>query len=179
MKFYILFGALLFSNYSFSGIYLQNYEAPRTIKYGVNTIVFMEPKKDACSQKMCVVVTPKWNSVEPKKLQLRSHIAQIHVNISSASILIDGQEIILNTENGTILSENLDGTNKLSMQNHYANFDIIERIMNAQDVILKIRTANGETESRIKSKGSLSIQGEVFEAFKSSVKAEKQKLGIE
>ena len=99
----------------------------------------MEPKKDACSQKMCVVVTPKWNSVEPKKLQLRSHVAQIHVNISSASILIDGQEIILNTENGTILSENLDGTNKLSMQNHYANFDIIERIMNVQDAILKIR----------------------------------------
>ena len=179
MKFYVLFGALLFSNYSFSGIYLQSYEAPRTIKYWVNTIVFIEPKKDACSQKMCAVVTPKWTSMEPKKLQLRSHVAQLHVNISSASILIDGQEIILNTENGTILSENLDGTNKLSMQNHYANFDIIERIMNAQDAILKIRTANGETESRIKSKGSLSIQGEVFKAFKSSVKAEKQKLGIE
>ncbi len=94
MKFYVLFGALLFSNYSFSGIYLQSYEAPRTIKYGVNTIVFIEPKKDACSQKMCAVVTPKWTSMEPKKLQLRSHVAQLHVNISSASILIDGQEII-------------------------------------------------------------------------------------
>lgn len=169
----------IISNYAHSGIYLQNYEAPQIVKYGVNTVVFIEPKKNACLKKMCAVVTPKWNSSEPKKLQLRSHVAQSHVNISSASILIDGQEIILNTEKGTILSENLDGSNKLSMQNHYAHYDIIDRIISAQEATIKIRTANGETESLIKTKGLLSQQGEVFEAFKSKVNSEKLKLGIE
>lgn len=183
MKYHTLFISislpLLITNYVFAGIYLQNYEAPQIVKYGVNTVVFIEPKRNACSKKMCAVVTPKWNSSEPKKLQLRSHVAQAHVNISSASIMIDGQEVILNTEKGTILSESLDGSNKLSMQNHYANYDIIDRIIHAQDATIKIRTANGETESLIKAKGLLSQQGEVLEAFKSKVNSEKLKLGIE
>ena len=189
MKFHFLLASLslLFfnSNHTYAEIYLQNYETPQIVKYGVNTVVLIEPKKDACSQKMCAVVTPKWNSSEPKKLQLRSHIAQLHVNIRSASILIDGQEIILNTENSTTRSENLDGSNKLSMQNHYANYDIIDRILSAQEAIIKIRTTNGETETLIKSQGQMSQQGEVLEVlevlevFKSKVNSEKLKLGIE
>lgn len=183
MKFHFLLTSLSLSffnsNHTYAEIYLQNYEIPQIVKYGVNTIVFIEPKKDACSQKMCAVVTPKWNSGEPKKLQLRSHIAQLHVNIRSASILIDGQEIILNTENSTTRSENLDGSNKLSMQNHYANYDIIDRILSAQEAIIKIRTTNGEAEALIKSQGQISQQGEVLEVFKSKVNSEKLKLGIE
>lgn len=176
---FIISLSFIYRNSASAEIYLQNYNPPQIVKYGVNTVVSIEPKRNACLTKMCAVVTPKWNSGEPKKLQLRSHIAQSHVNISSASIIIDGQEIILNTENSTILGENLDGSNKLSMQNHYANYDILEQILDSKDALIKVRTANGETKTPLKNNGKMSQKGEVLEVFKSKVNSEKLKLGME
>ncbi|MGQ8367131.1 hypothetical protein [Glaciecola sp. 1036] len=113
-------------------------------------VVFIEPHGGKCSMTQCLGLGAQWNSENPERVFIIVNSFLEYVAITGAKLSVDGEIVTLQqSQYTTTLTYELGLRN--SAKAFSADFDIIPKMLKAENIWLRMYTPNGYKEELIKS----------------------------